>query len=119
MSSSFVYHNFKVITAKRRSKCKASLCVEFPEQGYIEAGEKCLQVTTTPGTCRSERNSRFCLSCAPSEVQHYMTPFLEVMRELSGTGVRVIGSEGEFVTDNTVQMEETDEVDFCADDIPF
>ena len=71
----FVYHDMKIVTAKRRSKCKASLCVDFPAQGTIEAGEQCLEVTTAPSTIYSTRHARFCLKCAPGMVQHFMAPF--------------------------------------------
>jgi hypothetical protein len=111
MSDSFIYHSFKVVTAKRKSKCKGDLCaIDFVTPSFIESGDKCLQVTT--GSHRQERNSRFCMKCAPYTVQHYKKPFDDIMFELEGRkGIREVFVEREDY--------EGEQYGFCADDIPF
>lgn len=136
MSNSFIYHHFKIVTAMRQSKCKSGQCVPFgPDSdvpfgdGVIQAGEKCLQVTT--GSMRSERNSRFCMKCAASAVQHVKDPFDAIMFELEKhKGVREIEDyrpeprtkdyvNDTLLSDEVEQLTIKSDAHFAYGDIPF
>ena len=103
------YWTSKIVTAKRKSKCKESSCVGFTEQGYILKGEMCIEFHNCYGLGKYSRNFRVCLKCAEDVLKHQINPYKETLEKLSKLQPK----------NNVLELKPKEHFDFCADDLPF
>lgn len=111
MSTYLIFQSWdmKIVTAKRKRKCKENSCADILNdeyQGTIKPGEKCVQVKSVSGFGCNSRNFSICMNCIEQVIHRHKKDWDDI--------------ETEFKCEtNVLELKPREEYFFDADAIPF